>query len=321
VGLSLAYYNYGVWSLVWSSLTQSFISTCQYWYISKWIPLKKFNRDAIKKHWQFGYKLLISGLLDSLFTNAYTVTIGKYLNPAQVGYFQRADTLKQFPVNNISAIISKVSFPLLSSIQNDDQKLKYIYKQILETIIFFVAPLLIILGVLAEPLINFLFTDRWSNSIPFFQILCFSGILYPIQVYNLDLLNVKGRSDLFLKLEIVKTISIAIIIYISLKWGITGLLYSTIVSSIFSLYVNSYFTSKLINYNFFNQISDLFPTFMISIFAGFIVLNFDKIPLIHDYNDSIRLLAGLIIGIITYISLAFIFKLNALLHIKNIFLK
>jgi teichuronic acid exporter len=320
VGLILAYNHFGVWSLIWSSITQSAIATAQYWYVGKWSPILTFNRSKIIKHWNFGNKLLLSGLLDSLFINIYSIAIGKYFSPAQAGYFQRADSLKQFPVSNISAIVSKVSYPLLSSIQDDDIKLKIIYKKILQTVVFFVTPILIILAVLAQPLIQVLYTSKWILAVPFFQILCFSGILYPIHVYNLDLLNIKGRSDLFLKLEIIKTIAIIFIIIISLNWGINGLLISTIFSSIFSLYANSYYTSKLINYKFINQLIDLFPIFLISIATGVIIIYIDKYLSSNEINDYLRILFGLFIGLFIYLTLAVLFKLETILELKKTFL-
>lgn len=317
IGIILAYFHFGVWSLIWSAIIQSIISTIQYWFIGKWKPEATFNREKIIKHWRFGNKLLLSGLLDNIFTNIYTIFIGKYFSPSQAGYFQRADSLKQFPVSNISVIVSKVSYPLLSSIQDDDLRLKIVYKKILQTVVFFVTPILIILAVLAKPLIVVFYTSKWISIVPYFQILCFSGILYPIHVYNLDLLNIKGRSDLFLKLEIIKTIIIILIIVISLNWGINGLLISTIFSSVFSLYANSYYTSKLIDYNFFNQLFDLFPIFLISIFTGLFLIYIDKYFIFFEINNYIRIISEGLLGIIIYLIFSFLFKLETFNDLKT----
>jgi teichuronic acid exporter len=323
VGLILAYLNFGVWSLIWSSIIQSVISTLQYWYFGNWIPIFKFNKSKILNHWQFGNKLLVSGLIDNIFINIYSIAIGKYFNPEQAGYFQRADSLKQFPVSNISAIVSKVTYPLLSSIQNDDLRLKEIYRKILQTVMYSVTPILIISAILAHPIIEMLYTSKWLHAVPFFQILCFSGILYPIHIYNLDLLNVKGRSDLFLKLEIVKTIPIIIIILISVNWGINGLLISTIFSSIFSLYINSYYTSTLINYGFKNQLLDLLPIMVISIIMGCFVFIIDKYIIKNYFNSNfIRIFLSGISGILIYYTITILFKLEPAIEIKkNIFKK
>jgi teichuronic acid exporter len=312
LGLFLAYKGFGVWSLIWSTLTQSFIQNLQYWLISKWRPVVVFNKKIIIKHWKFGYKLLISGIIDNIFTNAYSISIGKFFTPAQVGFYQRADSLKHFPVSSISSIIDKVTFPLLSSIQEDDVRLKIIYRKIMQVVIFLISPLLIFSAVLANPIIKILFTEKWLPSVPYFQILCFSGILYPIHVYNLSILNIKGRSDLFLKLEVVKTIAIIIFISVSLYWGIYGLLFSTIFSSIFSLFVNCHYTKRLINYSFIQQISDLYPSLILSILTGIILIYINNYFNNYGLNEIGRIIVSFLIGFIIYLGFSFLFKHNAL---------
>ena len=208
VGVVLAYLGFGVWSLVWSYLTTSVVNTIQLWIYSKWSPLLVFKREKFISHFNFGYKLTLSGLLESIFNNIYLIVIGKYFSVAQVGFYTRAETMKQLPVINISTTLQKVTFPIFSSIQDDDVRLKRIYKQLMEIVIFVIAPVLIFLAILAEPTFRFLFTEKWLPAVPYFQILCITGILYPIHSYNINILNVKGRSDLVLKLEVIKKVVI-----------------------------------------------------------------------------------------------------------------
>lgn len=320
VGVSMAYIGYGVWSLVGSALTQSLLGAVQLWFRSDWKPTWSFNNEKFKYHFYYGYKLTFSGLLDTVFVNAYAIIIGKLFAPAQVGFFNRADSLKQLPVTNISVVLNKVTFPLFAQVKEDDVRLKEIYKKIMQMVLFFVAPVLLILSALAEPLFCFLFTEKWLPAVPYFQILCWNGILYPIHAYNLNILKVKGRSDLFLKLEFIKKGIAIVIIGIAFKYGIYGLLYSTIVISILAFFVNTHYTGKFLYYTSMDQTKDLLPTMLLASFVGGTVYCFDFY--LSDYlgYDILRLLFGGSIGVVIYLAIAFVFKmtsLNELIKIIN----
>ncbi|HFX18010.1 MAG TPA: lipopolysaccharide biosynthesis protein, partial [Flavobacteriales bacterium] len=180
IGVLMAYLQYGVWSLIAYNLIKNLVNTLQLWFYSKWQPLLKFNIAKFKQHFHFGYKLTLSGLLDTIFNNAYNIVIGKFFPVSDVGYYQRAKTLEMYPVGTLSAIMGKVSYPLFAQIQDDNVRLKSVYKKILQMNIFLIAPVLMISGVLAKPLFRFLFTDKWLPAVPYFQILLITGILYPI---------------------------------------------------------------------------------------------------------------------------------------------
>jgi teichuronic acid exporter len=179
VGISMAYSGYGVWSLVWSSLITSFLSSVQLWFYSKWKPSLIFSKEKFKIHFNFGYKLTLSGLLNRIFDNIFLIVIGKYFSAAQVGFYTRAETTKQLPLSNIFNSLDRITYPMFAEIQNDDVRLKRVYKQLLQMVLFIVAPLLIFLAVLGEPIFRFLFTEKWLPAVPYFQILCVTGILYP----------------------------------------------------------------------------------------------------------------------------------------------
>lgn len=321
IGVFMAYNGFGVWSLVYSTLFQSFISAILFWYYGKWIPSLSIKFNKIKKHWKFGYKLLFSGLLDTIFNNVFSIIIGKFFAISQVGYYQRAETLKQFPVSNLILILDKVTYPLLASIQDDDKRLKLVYKKLLQMILFVIAPLLIFSAVLAEPIFRLLFTDKWLPAVPYFQVLCVNGILYPIHAYNLNILSIKGRSDLFLKLEIIKTIILTIIIFISFQWGIYGLLFGGIISSILAFFINTYYTNILIDYSAFDQIKDLFPTVLLAAIIGFMMLLIDQSNIWFLNQDFIRILFGLIFGVSMFLFFAFLLKFKSLHELKQIIIK
>lgn len=244
LGVFLAYNGYGVWSLVWMHVCQAFLNTVQLWYRTKWRPSLVFSIEKFKYHFGFGYKLTLSGLLNTVFKNIYQIIIGKYFMASQVGFYTRASSLKQLPVTNLSNALNKVTYPLFASIQDDDARLKRVYQEIMQMVVFVIAPVLIIMGVVAEPLFRFLFTEKWLPAVPYFQVLCLVGILYPIHSYNLNVLKVKGRSDLFLQLEVIKKILQVAIIMVSIQYGIMGLIWGQLVTSVSAFFINSYYTGK-----------------------------------------------------------------------------
>lgn len=318
IGITMAYNGYGVWSLVWSAIIQSFAATVQLWYWSRWMPLWVFNIAKFKYHFHYGVKLMSSGILDIIFTNAYTIIIGKFFAPAQVGFYNRADSLQKLPVGNISFIINSISFPLFSSIQEDNNRLKSVYKRIMQMVIFIVAPTLIFMAVLAEPIFRMLFTDKWLPAVPYFQILCFNGILYPIHSYNLQILNVKGRSDLFLKLEIIKKTLVVLVILITFQFGIYGLLYGGVITSILCFFINTHYSGKFLNYSAMEQTKDLLPIILLSIIIGGIVSVCDSFTINYFSFDIIRLLVGGIIGSSLFLISAYFLKMNSLFELINI---
>lgn len=321
LGIFLAYKGYGVWSLVWMSLFQSFLSTVQLWFQTGWSPSLVFNMEKFRYHFKFGYKITLSGLLNTIFNNIYQIIIGKFFVAADVGFYTRADSLKQLPVTNISSALNKVTYPLFASIQNDDLRLKKIYKNIMQMVIFIVAPVLIFLAVLADPLFRFLFTGKWAPAVPYFQILCFVGILYPLHSYNLNILYVKGRSDLFLKLEIVKKILLVIIIAVTLQFGIMGLIWGQLISSFLAFFINTHYTGKFLNYNSWEQTKDILPIIFLAFIAGGIVFAIDYQLKELQYSNIYRLLIGGSIGAIGYYILSILFKINSLQELKKIILR
>lgn len=321
VGVLMAYFGFGIWSLVVSSILQSTIVGVQLWFRSDWKPIFKFKKDKFYLHFKYGYKLTISGILDAIFNNIYVLIIGKYFATNQVGFYNRADSLKQLPVNNISSVLNKITFPLFAKIQDDNVRIKDMNKKIMQMVLYFVAPTLLIMAALGEPLFRLLFTDKWLPAVPYFQILCWGGILYPIHAYNLNILKVKGRSDLFLRLEIFKKVVIIITIISSITFGISGLLYGTIITSIIAFFINTYYTGKLINYSSFKQLKDLTPILLAAVLTGGLVYSLDVFLLKDILNDIFRLIVGSTFGIIIFYLLSILLCLDSLYELKLIIKK
>lgn len=321
VGITMAYNGYGVWSLVASAIVKASAGTIQLWFWAKWTPIWAFSVEKFKQHFNYGFKMMLSSILDILFSNGYYIIIGKFFAPAQVGYFGRANTLQQLPVSNISAMLDKVTFPLFATIQNDDVKLKSVYKRIMQMVIFLIAPTLIFMAFLAEPLFRFLFTEKWLPAVPYFQIICINGILFPIHNYNLTILKVKGLSHLFLKLEVVKKIVIVAVIGASFPFGIYGLLYGSVLASIICFFINTHYSGKLIDYSAWQQTKDLLPIMFWALVAGAAVYILDYgLASLHFY-DFFRLLIGSLFGIVLFGAFAFFFKLESYKELKTIILR
>ncbi|MEJ6981367.1 lipopolysaccharide biosynthesis protein [Pedobacter sp. P351] len=322
LGIILAKMGYGVWSLVWMSLLNSLLSTLMHWTYSGWRPDWVFDKESFKKHFFFGYKMTLSGLLDTIYQNIYIIIIGKFYSATLLGYYSRANSISQLSISNISAALNKVTYPMFASISNDDKKLKGIYKKILQQVLFWNAPALIFLGVIAEPLFRFLLTEKWLPAVPYFQILCFAGIMYPLHAYNLNILKVKGRSDLFLKLEVVKKIISVIGIVIAIPFGIYGLLYFQLIFSVLGYFINSFYSGKIIGYTFKEQLADIFPVIFLSCIIGALCYFLDRYLFLRfQLPDFTRLIIAGVFYFLMYLSSSNIIKLNAIIDFKQLILK
>jgi teichuronic acid exporter len=317
VGLILAYYNFGVWSLVYMQLTQATVEVIFVWLRMRWRPIFILDWIRLRKHLGFGYKLTLSGIIDTVYGNIYHIIIGKFFSAAQVGFYTRADLMKQLPVNNISSALYQVTYPLFSSIQDDNVRLKDVYKRLLMQVLFWITPVLVISGVLAYPLFRFLMTEKWVPAVPYFQILCLVGIIYPLHSYNLNILKVKGRSDLFLRLEIVKKIVVTVCLSVAIPFGIYGLLWMQFFLSILSFFINSFYSGKMIGYPVAEQIKDIFPILGLSGLIGMLVFILDDQISHHSNFDLIRLILGTLFGGGCYLFISHRIKLTSFIEFKT----
>lgn len=317
VGLVMAYNGYGVWALVGQSTISTFLNFVLLWLCSRWRPVTGFSKASFRYLFNFGSKLLASGLLDTLYNNAYPIVIGKFYNSAQLGLYSRAQGYASLPSSNITGILQRVTFPVLSLMQDDDQKLANNYRRLLRMSAFVVFPLMIGLAAIADPLIRVLITSKWAGCIIYLQIICFGMMLYPIHALNLNLLQVKGRSDLFLRLEILKKIIGVCALCITIPFGITAMCIGLVVVSVVALYINTYYTGKLLSLGFLMQIKDLVPFFILSMLVGLLMY---YVP-ISINNDLYRLVSGGLIGIVSYVGLAALFRIKEFNELINLIRK
>lgn len=304
IGVVLAYQGYGVWSLVFMQLARNGIASIQFWIYSKWTPKFTFNIQRLKYHFNFGYKLTLSGLLNTLYENLYYIIIGKYFSTADLGFYTRAKSTKQLPVSNISAAINKVTYPMFAEIKDDDNRLKNAYTLVMQQVLFWVVPILVGAAVIAEPLFRLVFTEKWLPAAPMFQLLCVVGIMYPINAYNLSILKVKGRSDLFLKLEIIKKSYTVIGILLVIPFGIFALLYFQIATSIIGFFINSYYSGRFIDFPVLEQIKKIVPIFIITSIMGAACFLLNQIILTSTWHDGYRVVFTSILGLIVYLGIS-----------------
>jgi len=314
VGITMAYKGYGVWALVVQSLLRNGLNTLFLWILSKWRPKAVFSKASFKELFSFGSKLLGAGLLDTIYRNIYLIIIGKIFNARELGFYTRAQQFQQLPSQNITGIIQRVAFPVLSSIQDDDEKLLKAYSSFIRLSAFVVFPLMIGLAVVAEPLIRLVLTEKWMPTVPLLQLLCIAGMLYPVHAINLNILNVKGRSDLFLKLEVIKKILVTFAILITFSFGVKAMVIGQIFTSFIAFFINTHYSSKLINYGAWEQIKDLLPIALITLLMAIGVYMATLIA----GSDVSKLLIGIVVGIIIYLVSAKIGNFNELNEITKL---
>lgn len=291
VGLIMAYSGYGVWSLVYQSLTSSIVRTISYWIVSRWKPQITFSKKSFKYLLGFGSKILTASLLHTIYSNLTTILIGKFYKPKDLGYYSRGESLAQFPSTNITGILGSVTYPILSKIQDDDTRLIQVYRKYIRMtsmVIFFG---MFLLAALAEPLTLTLFTDKWQNSVIYLQVFCFAYMFDHLCQLNLNILYVKGRSDLVLRLEVIKkTISISMIVA-AIPFGVLAICISRALYTQLAVIINTYYTGKLFGLGYFAQVKDFFK-YLVSSFIA-------VLPAFILSYTSLSEMAVLVIGAIT----------------------
>lgn len=317
VSVVMALMGYGVWSLIALQIVTSLVYSVQIWIYARWKPLWAFNKAKAKGLFSFGGSLMFSAILDTVFQNIYIVAIAKYFPLSAAGYYQNAKKLVNTPSITFSNALNKVAFPAFSSIQDDDQRLKQGFKKVIQQVLFWLCPLFILAGVMATPLFGFVLGKQWLPAVPYFQWLCVVGIFLPLNLYNLNIVNVKGRSDIILKLEVVKKIIVVIGVIIAVPIGVYALLIFQAGFSVFAYFLNGHFSGKFINYPLKEQVKDIIPIFLLGISTGIIVWLLNR-QMIH-FPELLRLIIGFVVGGGCYWLLAQIFKLAPLFEFKQIF--
>lgn len=316
ISLYVAKNGYGIWSMAILFLINQIITTILFWVLITWSPSLDFNFMKFKYHFKFGYKLVLSALLNTLFENINNILIGKFYNIQLLGFYDRAYALNNYPASLLSGIVMKVSMPAFAIIKEDRETLKNVYTKTIQIAFLISASSYAVAAYLAEPIIKLILGIEWLNAIPIFQILAISFALYPIHSLNINLLSLYGRSDLFLKLEVIKKITLVILVIIGFKYGIYGLVWCNVINSFLALLINTYYNERLLNYSTINQLLDLLPTILV---VGFLLITLILFKLVIFFNNPFYdIFSSLIYSIIIFILIGHYSKLAPFIQLKKL---
>jgi O-antigen/teichoic acid export membrane protein len=276
----------------------------------------EFSKESFQELFGFGSKLLISGLIDTIYNNIYYLIIGKFYSAVQLGQYTRAEQFNSIFSSNLTNVVQRVSYPVLCSIQDDGERLKLTYRRVIKATMLVTFACMLGLVAIAKPLILLLIGVKWMPAVAYLQIICFAGMLQPLHAINLNMLMVKGRSDLFLRLEIIKKAIAVIPISLGIFYGIEFMLWGSVFLSFAGYLLNSYYSARLINYSTWAQIKDIYPSFLVSIIVAAAMWSLTLL----NYSISITLLLQCILGLIITIAIYETIKSTEYFELKRILL-
>lgn len=317
LGVFFAWKGFGIWALLIQRLTNTVFQTILLWITSDWRPHFLFSVISFRQLFSFGSKLMLGGLLHTIYMNLYPLIIGRFFTPINVGLFTRAQQLGTFPSTNITYIVKRVTYPMLCAIQDDNERMEKSQFHIMRLTAFIVFPLMVGMAVLAEPLISFLLTDKWLSASPMLSLLCFAYMWFPIMSLNDQLLNIKGRSDLSLRAEVLKKIVAILLLLGSISLGIKAVCASLVLYSFCDMIIVLLYVRKITQIGFIDEIKNLMPICVITIIMGSCIWMVEKVI----STPLASLIIGTITGIVVYFLLIFLFKMPERKYINTVFKK
>lgn len=306
IGITMAYSSFGVWALVVQQLTNQFLITLILWFTVKWRPRILFSFEKLRNLFSFGWKLLVSSLIDVISTNISALLIGKLFSPTLLGFYNRGEQFPSFLINNINGSIQSVMLPTLSAHQDNKQRVKELVRRSIVTSTFVIFPMMVGLAVIAEPLVKIILTEKWLPAVPFLQIFCAVYALWPIHTANLQAINALGRSDIFLKLEIVKNVLGLSILCICIPFGNHAMAFGVFIGGFLCTFINAYPNLKLLNYSIREQWKDIMPSLFLSLVMGMVVFSIK----FYAMTALLTIIIQIFVGIFLYVALAKLFKLE-----------
>lgn len=312
IGLYLAYIGLGVWALVITTMLGVLFTFIINYIHLPWRPKGGVSKESFRYLWGYGNKMFVTEILTTLFDNVKPVFIGKYYSVRDLGIYNKAEGYAQLPSSSIFGIVHGLTFPILSKMQDDDERLRYNYRRMLRILAFILFPLMMGLAVLSRPFVVLLLSSKWEECVPILQILCFSTMWLPIHQLNRNLLMVKGRSDYFFKLEMIKKVWELFMLMISLPFGIIYFCAASILVNIVNLFINTYYTDKLLQLGFVAQMKDYYPFLLLSGAMALLVFGINLlIP-----SMLLQLIVGVVVGVVFYIGAAYLLKMEVLNDVK-----
>ncbi len=317
IAVLMAFKGFGVWALVAKFGLTVLIDAIFLWVVSKWKPSPAFSFASFRHLFAFGSNILMTSLLERFFVHLYKLVIGKYFSATILGFYTQASNFKNLAVNSLFLTLQKVTYPVLSTLQNDLEKLKQGYRTIIRISSFVILPVMVVLGVLAQPIIVTLLGTKWLPAVPFLQLLCIGGVTQHISAANVNMLLVMGYSNLVLKLEVIKKIAIALSILIGIQYGIYGLVIGEVASTYLALLINTYYSKKFLSYSPADQFTDIANSLLFSVLSGLLAY-----LLVTSIGGSgfLKLIFYLIIVASCYLTLHIIAKTNEIELLRHIIL-
>lgn len=314
VGIGMAYGGCGVWSIVAQQVSNLGINAIMLWKVSCWRPSWCYSWRSFRELFGFGSKLLLSGLLNTLWNNIYLILIGKFFSKADLGYYTRAYQFADFPSSILTGVFQRVTYPVLCNLQDDNERLSLNYRKLLKIIAYIIFPLMIGLAAISTPLILILLKEQWLFTADLLKVICVSAMFFPVHALNLNLLQVKGRSDLFLRLEVIKKVINIVVLIITLPMGLIAMCVGGIGTSIISLIINTYYTGRLIQVGFVRQIMDLSPVLLLTFGMGGSVYMVTTL-----FTDVyVQLIMGVMVGIFIYVGISYLFRFPEMKELVSI---
>lgn len=295
VGIGMAFWGLGVWSLVGQQLSRQLVYTISLWMFNKWWPRLKLNVESLHYMWSFGWKLMLSGFLDRLWMQLYQVVVGKCYNPATLGQYTRSKEYASIFSSNLTNIVQKVTYPVLSQIQDNQERMVNGYRRIIKITMFITSIIMIYMGAVSEPLIYCLIGPKWQQAASFLPLICISMSLYPLHAINLNMLQVQGRTDIYLYIEVVKKVIAVIPICLGIFVNIYWMLLGTIITGIIAFFLNSYYTGKKLGYSSWMQIKDVTPSYVVAFIVAFSVYFFKYLSISNWIILPIQFIVGMIV--------------------------
>ncbi|WP_305084318.1 lipopolysaccharide biosynthesis protein [uncultured Faecalibaculum sp.] len=307
LGIGLAYAGFGLWAIVAQQLSNTTIDTLILWLTVKWRPKKMFSWERLRGLLSFGWKMLASSLLDTIYTNIRSLIIGKMYSSADLAYYNQGEKFPNVIASNINTSIDSVLLPTMASVQDNPEQVKSMTRRAIKTSTYILAPFMMGMAFCATPIVRLVLTDKWLFCVPFMRIFCITYMFYPIHTANLNAIKAMGRSDLFLKLEIAKK-AVGMILLLSTMWfGVMAMAYSLLVSSVLSQIINSWPNKKLLNYGYLEQLKDIFPGIALAVVMGFCV---NMVGLFH-LSNVVTLLIQISLGAVIYVSASSVLHLES----------
>lgn len=315
LGIIAAIYGFGVWALVIQTLSISVFTVIGLWSLGNWTFSVIFSQESFSKLFGFGSKLLAAGIYAKSLQEVYNLVIGKAYSASELGFFTQAKILSNKPSSIVISVLQNVSFPILASLQDDQNKMVTVYSRMIKMAGFITFPAMAVLAILAEPLVLLLLTEKWLPTVPLLQWLCFARIITPLCTINMNILNAVGRSDLFLKVDLIKFPIIVIALVVTIPISLEAVVIGQVVTSIISFFINAYMPGKLFGFGATKQLKELFQTIIVTTcMCIIIILVLNIIP-----SNLYKVVIGLIMSSIIYFILSYIFKIQEMRIIIDIF--